>query len=121
MRARQNCCDGIAYASFETPVFVTSVVETHQRSQIVIGDRTPECATRQSADDFTGASRLVGFALRPADHNFLATGGVAHAADSQRPTDLQGVRSLNALLTTFKGNRANALVALSITALKESD
>src|SRR5262245_44794047 len=111
MRAREDRRDCIAHASFEAALCISRLVEGHQRIQVLVGDRATECLPCEIADDFARTGRLIGLALGPANHNLLAADGVAHPCDCQRPADLQGVRSLDALLTTLKRSGANALVA----------
>src|SRR5690606_1478828 len=58
---------------------------------------------------------------RPTNEDLLAAGGTAEAADRQRPTDLKGVRGLDALLPPFERDGSRALVALGEAAVDERD
>src|SRR5262245_43699414 len=121
MRARKNRHNGISYAAFETAVGVARFVEAHQRSYIFVGHGPAECAPRKIADDLLRTHGLICLVLRLADQNLFTADGIAHAGDSQRPADLQCVRSLYAFLAAFERDRANALVAFCIAALQEGD
>src|SRR5262245_10012226 len=113
---RRNC---IAYTSVEASVRIPRLIEGHQRSQILVGHGATKRASREIADDLAGTGCLVGRALGPADKYFLTAGGIAYACDVERPTDLQGMHSLYALLTTLWRNGANALVAFGKTAMQK--
>src|SRR4029453_6649409 len=101
MRTRQNPHDSLAYTKVEAPACRPGLIEGHQRIHFFLSHGTTEGASSEIADDLARTGQFVGFAFGLADKYLLAAGGRTHAGDRQRPTDLQGVRCLDALLTTL--------------------
>src|ERR1700730_6974413 len=72
-------------------------------------------------DDAVGAGRLLCRARRMAQEDLRPHGRIAHARDSERAADLEGMHQLHALLAALRSVNAYALVALGEVPMHEGD
>src|SRR6187549_4006928 len=123
MRACQNGAERITHAAVEAARHVSRLVERHQRVDIFGSHRATERASREVLNDLVRAGRFLSWrvGLGLADENLRAAGRPAHTGHRERSADLQRMRGLDALLTTFERNGANAFVALGEAAMHEGN
>src|SRR6187399_3296096 len=121
MRACQNRAERITHAAVEAARHVSRLVERHQRVDIFGSHRATERPSREVLNDLVGAGRFLSWGFGLADENLRAAGRPAHTGHRERSADLQRMRGLDALLTTFERNGANAFVALGEAAMHEGN
>ena len=80
-------------AGLETVGTPAILVETEQRLDVALGDRTPIGPVRQPGENLPRAGRVVGPTVRMTDEDAAATGRVTRAVDGIRPADLHGGHS----------------------------